>query len=571
MAERSRPAEADPRRGQETDARQVFRRLAGCWAYWGWKGGYFSAEADARAFFDETCHMLAAQMAAPNSPQWFNTGLHWAYGIDGPAQGHYRVDPKTEKVERSTSAYEQPAPHACFIQSVKDDLVNDGGIMDLWVREARIFKYGSGCTSGDSRVYVEGSGFLPLRDLFARFRDEGRLVQDFDGNGRFIDVSDLGLQTLSVDPQTGVYQLDQIDRVWQYDVSAEDKLLVHFDTGTRAVVSSWHPFLVWDGERIVERRADQLTRGDAIIGPNETAWASLPVRDTEVVYQTSYYGSPETQRVPMDADLSWLCGYFLGDGSLGLYRTMTTNKYGTTYEYQGLRVRFHDETVEVLERVRSVIARVFGEQATIQQDGRGSQGKTLTYTGRRVTGFFAALFEVGEKTYTLRMPEFVWESGRELVLAFLAGLVDSDGWVRDGRAQYSTATEDFAKDVGVLASLYGLGGGVIRDTDGCFKTTVAHRSVGSPQREEFAALLWHPERKRRLLEYNPSAHERKFCMPLSEALAGELFGQEHAPAEWLRLPVGEETLHLGRLYYEGIINPKKLERGLTLLPSATTS
>ena len=95
--QRSVPAAGDPRTGQETDARQVFRRLAGCWTYWGWKGGYFSSEADARAFYDETCHMLAAQMAAPNSPQWFNTGLHWAYGIDGPAQGHYRVDPQTRR------------------------------------------------------------------------------------------------------------------------------------------------------------------------------------------------------------------------------------------------------------------------------------------------------------------------------------------------------------------------------------------------------------------------------------------------------------------------------------------
>jgi hypothetical protein len=112
--QRSTPAAGDPRTGQETDARQVFRRLAGCWTYWGWKGGYFSSEGDARAFYDETCHMLAAQMAAPNSPQWFNTGLHWAYGIDGPAQGHYRVDPKTGEVVRSTSAYEQPAPHACL-------------------------------------------------------------------------------------------------------------------------------------------------------------------------------------------------------------------------------------------------------------------------------------------------------------------------------------------------------------------------------------------------------------------------------------------------------------------------
>src|SRR5262245_49308438 len=118
--QRSVPADGEPTGGHETDARQVFRRLAGCWSYWGWKGGYFSSEEDARAFHDETCHMLAAQMAAPNSPQWFNTGLYWAYGIDGPAQGHYRVDPRTKEVDRSTSAYEWPAPHACFIQSVRD-------------------------------------------------------------------------------------------------------------------------------------------------------------------------------------------------------------------------------------------------------------------------------------------------------------------------------------------------------------------------------------------------------------------------------------------------------------------
>ena len=128
----------------ETSSKQVFDRLAGAWAYWGWKGGYFTTEQDARSYFDEMRYMLATQRAAPNSPQWFNTGLHWAYGIDGPSQGHYYVDYKTGKLTKSTSAYEHPQPHACFIQSVADDLVGDGGIMDLWVREARLFKYGSG-------------------------------------------------------------------------------------------------------------------------------------------------------------------------------------------------------------------------------------------------------------------------------------------------------------------------------------------------------------------------------------------------------------------------------------------
>ena len=140
----------------EHSSKQVFDRLAGCWTYWGWKGGYFSSEEDASAFHDELRYQLAMQMVAPNSPQWFNTGLHWAYGVDGPGQGHYYVDFKTGKLTRSKSSYEHPQPHACFIQGVNDDLVNDGGIMDLWVREARLFKYGSGTGSNFSSLRGEG-------------------------------------------------------------------------------------------------------------------------------------------------------------------------------------------------------------------------------------------------------------------------------------------------------------------------------------------------------------------------------------------------------------------------------
>src|SRR5712691_2995677 len=140
----------------ERSSKQVFERLAGTWTYWGWKGGYFDSEDDARAFFDELRFMLAIQMAAPNSPQWFNTGLHWAYGIDGPSQGHFYVDFRTGKLVKSQTAYEHPQPHACFIQGIADDLVNEGGIMDLWVREARLFKYGSGTGSNFSRLRGEG-------------------------------------------------------------------------------------------------------------------------------------------------------------------------------------------------------------------------------------------------------------------------------------------------------------------------------------------------------------------------------------------------------------------------------
>ncbi|MGQ0584515.1 MAG: adenosylcobalamin-dependent ribonucleoside-diphosphate reductase, partial [Reyranella sp.] len=144
------------RTGSERSSRQVFERMAGAWTYWGWKGGYFDSEDDARAFHDEHCYMLAAQICAPNSPQWFNTGLHWAYGIDGPGQGHWYVDHRDGTSHPSDSAYERPQPHACFIQGVSDDLVSEGGIMDLWVREARLFKYGSGTGSNFSALRGEG-------------------------------------------------------------------------------------------------------------------------------------------------------------------------------------------------------------------------------------------------------------------------------------------------------------------------------------------------------------------------------------------------------------------------------
>ncbi|MGO9742881.1 MAG: vitamin B12-dependent ribonucleotide reductase [Roseiarcus sp.] len=141
--------------GCEHSAKQVFDRLSGAWTYWGWKGGYFDSDEDAHAYYDEMRYMLAHQLGAPNSPQWFNTGLYWAYGVDGPGQGHYYVDFETGKLVKSKSAYEHPQPHACFIQSVADDLVNEGGIMDLWVREARLFKYGSGTGTNFSSLRGE--------------------------------------------------------------------------------------------------------------------------------------------------------------------------------------------------------------------------------------------------------------------------------------------------------------------------------------------------------------------------------------------------------------------------------
>jgi ribonucleoside-diphosphate reductase alpha chain len=141
--------------GPECSARQVIRRLSSTWRWWGQRYGYFASLDDAQAFEDEISYSLVHQMAAPNSPQWFNTGIHHAYGLTGPPQGFWYVDPDTGRLVPSPDSYSRPAPHACFIQSVEDDLVNEGGIMDLWTREARLFKFGSGTGTNFSRIRAE--------------------------------------------------------------------------------------------------------------------------------------------------------------------------------------------------------------------------------------------------------------------------------------------------------------------------------------------------------------------------------------------------------------------------------
>ncbi len=148
--------QTDGTSGRETSSKQVAHRMAHCWRVWGERYNYFASEKDAQVFYEELVYSILNQACVPNSPQWFNTGLHEVYGITGKPQGHYYVDPKDEKLKKSTSAYERPQPHACFILSVDDDLVNEGGIMDLWVREARIFKYGSGVGTNFSSIRGEG-------------------------------------------------------------------------------------------------------------------------------------------------------------------------------------------------------------------------------------------------------------------------------------------------------------------------------------------------------------------------------------------------------------------------------
>jgi ribonucleotide reductase alpha subunit len=568
---RSEPAD-DATFGPETDARQVFHRLAGTWTYWGYKYGYFDTEGDARAYYDEMCAMLARQIGAPNSPQWFNTGLHWAYGIAGPAQGHHFVDPKTGELTLASNAYEHPAPHACFIQSVSDDLVNEGGIMDLWVREARIFKYGSGCISERAFVHIVGRGLMRIGDLFKEV-SRNRTIHDFDGQGKYVDVTDLGLRTFSLDPATGHIVEDPIDRVWTYDVPLEDKVNVRLDTGARATVSAWHPFMVWDGERIVERRADMLRRGDAVLGPNSDASTLLSRADApeRVSYSFLRYRSVETHEAVIDEDIAWLIGYFLGDGNLHRQHKEAKRPYGT-YFYDTLRLRFFDEDLEPLHKVQRILRERFNAASSIAADARPgtpSRCNTLTCTRSRATEFFANIVSApGPKTYSLTLPSVIARASAPIQAAFLAGLIDSDGTASGGRATFTSVSRPFAEHVGAIASLLGTGGGVTAagpHTSPYASTTLIRRSAPAKLRMNIVRHLATPKHVE-ALERDDEATRRAFCLPLSSRLGDAIFTKNDGDP--LHGFVGEMSFHTGRLVYEGIINSQKLLRAISALPES---
>jgi len=561
--------------GPETDARQVFHRLAGTWTYWGYKYGYFNTENDAKVYYEEMCAMLARQIGAPNSPQWFNTGLHWAYGIAGPAQGHSFVDPKTAELMLATSAYEHPAPHACFIQSVSDDLVNEGGIMDLWVREARIFKYGSGCISERAFVHIVGRGLVRIGKLFDEV-SRNRPVHDFDGQGKYVDVSDLRLKTLSLDPATGHIVEDPIDRVWTYDVPLEDKVSVRLDTGARATVSAWHPFMVWDGERIVERRADMLRRGDAVLGPNSdvTALLSRETKPERVAYSFTRYRKAETHEAVIDEDLAWLIGYFLGDGNLNRHRKEARRPYGT-YLYDTLRLRFFDEDVEPLRKVQRILRERFNAASSITSDSRPgtpSRGKTLTCTRARAAEFFASVVSAaGSKTYTLSVPSVIARAAAPVQAAFLAGLIDSDGTASEGRATFTSVCRPFIEHVAGIASLLGTGGGVNSagpQANPYATTALIRRSAPSRLRTKIVQHLATPKHVD-ALGRDDAATRRAFCLPLSSRISDQIFTK--ADGDLLHGHVGGESFHTGRLAYEGIINSQKLLRAIAALPEAAVT
>jgi len=318
---------------------------------------------------------------------------------------------------------------ACFVLPVGDSLPE---IFDSVKYAALIHQTGGGCVSEDARVWTTFCGIEPIGTLFARATIDGR-VGIRQGSGVAYDVSDLNIQTASMDPKTGQTGLRQVTHVWQYDVPADQQLIVETYQGTKVQTSSWHPFMVLKGTKLIEVEADKLKEGDIILGPDkaEQYWPwSKPLNKGLLT---------------INEDMGWLIGFTLGDGS-----------FGYVPKLRQYRVRWFSGTEDVLKRVQIVLSG-FNINVSIQKDKRGLLS-VATLNQRFVHDLLEAcgLEKFGPKDNLIRVPEIIAKSPIKIVKAFIAGLLDSDGYVAsDGSPSYSTVSQSMAEDLAALVSLLG--------------------------------------------------------------------------------------------------------------------
>lgn len=400
---------------------------------------------------------VASSIAQPERSYAQRQGRDPEAVVDGVARSFYDMMARRDFMPNTPCLVNAGRPlsmlSACFVLPVPDSIE---GIFYSVKAMALIQKSGGGCVAGDSRVWSTFCGLEPIEVLFSRTTADGRPGEQ-RGNGVAYDVRDLDVRTLAMDPKTGASGLRKVTHVWKFEVPAEQQLAVRTREGTEIQTSAWHPFLVLRGTALAEVRADELSAGDVILGP-EKPDAYWPWREYRTV-----------AGLRLDEETAWLAGFTLGDVSFGRNALLRAD-----------RVRWFSGTSDVLERVQSILAK-HGIRVRIQRDPRG-QTLYLTTLNQR---FVHALRELcgivanGPKDLTIRIPEMIGKSPLSVVRAFLAGLVDSDGNIdKDGSPFYCTASEGMALDLTALMSLLG------------FQATVRKRApYGNGKNPTYSILL----------------------------------------------------------------------------------
>lgn len=318
---------------------------------------------------------------------------------------------------------------ACFVLNVPDSI---NGIMNHASAVATIHQTGGGCVAADSRVWSSFCGLEPIEVLFNRATADNRSGVK-SGYGTAYNVEDLNIQTLSLDPKTGASGLKKVTHVWKFDVPHENQITVKTRQGVEVQTSSWHPFMVLRGTELAEVRADEVKAGDVILSPERP--------DDFWLYQD--YKKVRGHQI--DEEAAWLVGFALGDGCFDYVPSQRLH-----------RLRLFSGATDVLEKAKTVLAKL-GANLNVYQDKRGLYSLT-TFKQEAVHTLFEAcsLANYGAKGKFIRVPEVIAKSPLSVVRAFVAGLLDSDGYVAaDGSPSYSTESAEMAQDLAALCSLLG--------------------------------------------------------------------------------------------------------------------
>ncbi|HKT36734.1 MAG TPA: ribonucleotide reductase N-terminal alpha domain-containing protein, partial [Ktedonobacterales bacterium] len=479
----------------------------------------------ARQFYD----VMASREFLPNSPTLMNAG-------------------KGNNLQLS----------ACYVVPVPDSLE---GIFDAVKHAALIHQSGGGCISGDAHVFTTFCGVEAIETLYQRVRATGR-DEELRADHSVMDVRDLNIRTMALNPDSGAYEPAQVTHLWRYDVPLANQVRVRAANGMEVTTSEWHPFMVFDGAGLVERRADELRPGDILPTPNAS------VRDR---WPHSEYR--EVAGVRLDEEIAWLMGYYLGDGSLGWAKVPNSEP-----RREKLRWRLFDGRTASLEYARNILARRFAVRLGIQQDARGLY--SLTTTDKAFIATFQGLLEVypGPKG-ELPFPEMIAKSPLSVVGAFLAGLIDSDGYVdseRD-RVTFTTASRYLAGKVHTLCSLLGLNPAKReREPHGKGRTVVYEVKLAAEAqvdelRDLIGACIHDALKSERLAETRAShTHSTAAYLPIPFSAIGDILqsvGVVTNTTEIHRQPVrlGETDIWLHR-WKEGLgVNALKLRKVVALL------
>jgi len=390
---------------------------------------------------DEMCWRVARAVAAAEK-QW--TGD--AAAVAAIAQRFYTVMAEHTFLPNSPTLMNAGKGNnlqlsACYVVPVEDSL---SGIFDAVKHAALIHQSGGGCISGDAHVFTTFCGVEAIATLYDRVRATGR-TEEAHGDHAIMDVSDMSIQTMALNPLDGAYESVHVTHLWRYDVPLGDQIRIRAANGMEVTTSRWHPFMVFDGTHLVERRADDLRPGDILPTPNASVRDHWP-------HQTY----KDVAGVRLDEEIAWLLGYYLGDGNLGWAKVPESEP-----RREKLRWRLFDGRTASLEHARDILARRFDVHVTVAQDARGLY--SLTTTNAAFIAQFCDLLEVhpGPKG-ELPFPEMVAKSPLSVIGAFIAGLVDSDGYVEASRDRVTLTTQShhLASKVHTLCSLLGLAPGI---------------------------------------------------------------------------------------------------------------